>query len=89
MTMVKICSDSDSLKNIWRITRDDTWWEATSVTIKVKTSLKLVQLVRDKSDHQLQRWQRVYQHPGVQQALVLLQLIKKHSCFLCISVGKY
>jgi len=54
------------------------WWEATSVTIKVRTSLKKVLLVRVKPDHQLQRWQRVHRHQGVQQALVLVQLINRN-----------
>ncbi len=38
-------------------------------------------------DHQLQRRQRVYRQLGVQQALVLVQSIRKRSRY--ISVGKY
>ena len=33
-------------------------------------------------DQQLQRWQRVYRHQGVQQALVLFQINRKRSRFI-------
>ncbi len=39
-------------------------------------------------DHLLQRRQRVYRQPGVQQALVLVQ-INQRIVVLCISVEKY
>jgi hypothetical protein len=35
-----------------------------------------------KPDNQLQSRQHVHRHPGVQQALVLVQLIKIHSRFI-------
>ena len=68
--MVKISSDSIFKKPVQGITaRDATWREATSVTW-----LKLNNLHSSHGpDHQLQRWQRVYQQLGVQQALVLVQ----------------
>ena len=72
MTMVKICSNSDSLENIFGEgnARDATWRRLASATW-----LKLAYLHSSRGpDQQLQRWQRVCRQLGVQQALVLVQI---------------
>ena len=65
--MVKICSDSDSLKNVFGEgnARDATWFTTTLVELKLTSSRG--------PDQEQQRRQRVYRQLGIQQALVLVQ----------------
>jgi hypothetical protein len=82
MTMVKISSDSIFRNTLQGINAcDATRREATSVTwLKLETN----NLHSSRGpDHQLKHRQRVYQHLGVQQALVLVQSKRSRFMHLC------
>ncbi len=78
--MVKICSDSDSLENIFGEgnARDATWFYHHVGRVEKISSRG--------PDQQLQRRQRVYRQLGVQQALVLVQFkrSRKHSRYISV-----